>query len=139
MQNAQETPIQMVVDFLLMATLESGPMLYLINLKWLSKALYNSTAMNMNVISIKLALYLGFSWLNDECTSCAPSPGGGSLMCGEASARDTTVAFETILRLYFVKKGKIEFLYTKDSTIEKDGWFSGIFQFYIDEEAVLED
>lgn len=43
------------------------------------------------------------------------------------------------LKLYFVKKGKIEFIYTKDSTKEKDGWVSGIFSFYIDETVVLED
>lgn len=60
-------------------------------------------------------------------------------MCGDADARDTSVAFETVMHFYFVKKGKVEFLYTKDSTVEKDGWVSGIFQFYVDETAVLED
>lgn len=49
------------------------------------------------------------------------------------------MAFEMTLKLYFVKKGKIEFLYTKDSTKEKDSWVSGIFSFYIDESAMLED
>jgi len=39
-----------------------------------------------------------------------------------ASARDTSAAFETTLKLYFVKQGKVEFLYKKDSTKEKDGW-----------------
>lgn len=44
-----------------------------------------------------------------------------------------------ILRLYFVKKGKIEFLYRKDSVKEKDGFISGIFSLYIDETPVLND
>lgn len=43
------------------------------------------------------------------------------------------------MKLYFVKKGSIEFYYTKDSTQEKDGWISGLFSFYIDETVVLED
>lgn len=38
-----------------------------------------------------------------------------------------------------MKKGKIEFLYSKDSTKEKDGWISGIFSFFVDDSAVLED
>ena len=62
-----------------------------------------------------------------ECNTCYASDGGQSLLCGLASARDTSVAFETILKLFFVKKGKIEFLYKKDSTQEKDGWVSGFF------------
>lgn len=82
---------------------------------------------------------LGFSWFNSDCSVCEPSPGGGSLLCGEATAKDTSVAFELVLKLYFVKKGKIEFLYTKDSTKEKDGWISGLFSFYVDESVVLED
>jgi hypothetical protein len=42
-------------------------------------------------------------------------------------------------RLYFVKKGKIEFLYRKDSVRERDGWVSGQFSFFVDDIAVLED
>lgn len=74
-----------------------------------------------------------------DCQACSPSTGGGSLECGTASARDTSVAFETVMRLYFVKRGKIEFLYRKDSTKEKDGFISGIFSFYIDDTSVLDD
>ena len=59
--------------------------------------------------------------------------------CGEAKARDTSVAFETDMKLYFAKKGKIEFLYRKDSTKEKDGWISGFFSFYVDGNSVLDD
>ncbi len=77
--------------------------------------------------------------MNSECEVSKASPGGGALVAGEAKARDTTVAFEMTLKLYFVKKGKIEFLYTKDSTKERDSWISGIFSFYIDESAMLED
>ena len=43
------------------------------------------------------------------------------------------------LRLYFVKKGKVEFLYKKDSTKEKDGWVSGFFSFFVDNVSVLDD
>ena len=49
------------------------------------------------------------------------------------------MAFETIMKLYFVKNGKIEFLYRKDSTKEQDGWVSGIFSFYADDTSVLDD
>lgn len=59
--------------------------------------------------------------------------------CGEASARDTSVAFEMAMRLYFVKKGKIEFLYRKDSAKEKDGWISGLFSFFVDDVSVIDD
>jgi len=83
--------------------------------------------------------YFWFSWYTKDCSICSPTPGGGSYTCGEATARDTTVAFETIMKVYFVKKGIIEFQYTKDSTQETDGWISGLFQFFIDDIAVLED
>jgi hypothetical protein len=43
------------------------------------------------------------------------------------------------LRLYFTKKGKIEFLYKKDSTKEVDGFVSGYFSFYVDDTSVIED
>lgn len=80
-----------------------------------------------------------FSWTETECKPCSASSGGGSFVCGEADARDTTVAFESVLKLYFVKKGSIEFYYTKDSTQEADGWISGLFSLYVDETVVLED
>ena len=38
-----------------------------------------------------------------------------------------------------MKKGSIEFYYTKDSTLEEDGWISGLFSMYVDETVVLED
>lgn len=43
------------------------------------------------------------------------------------------------MRLFFVKKGKIEFLYRKDSTKEKDGWVSGVFSFFVDDTSVVDD
>jgi hypothetical protein len=64
---------------------------------------------------------------------------GDSLTCGEASATDTTVAFETILKLYFVKAGKIEFLYRKDSVKESGGWISGVFNLYVNGISKLDD
>ncbi len=33
----------------------------------------------------------------------------------------------------------IEFLYSKDSTKEADGWISGIFEVYIDDQLILSD
>jgi hypothetical protein len=42
-------------------------------------------------------------------------------------------------RLYFVKKGRIEFLYKKDSVRERDNWVSGQFSLFVDDIAVLED
>ena len=42
-------------------------------------------------------------------------------------------------RLYFIKKGRIEFLYKKDSVRERDGWVSGQFSLFVDDLAVLED
>ncbi|CDW77764.1 UNKNOWN [Stylonychia lemnae] len=83
--------------------------------------------------------YYWFSWFQKDCEPCSTTPGGASFTCGEASVMETSVAFETILKVYFVKKGKIEFQYTKDSTKESDGWISGLFQFFIDDIAVLED
>lgn len=80
-----------------------------------------------------------FTWFDGDCKPCQASPGGGSFLCGESAARDTSVAFETVMKLYFVKQGSIEFYYTKDSTQESDGWVSGLFSFYIDETVVLED
>lgn len=43
------------------------------------------------------------------------------------------------MKLYFVKKGKVEFLYKKDSTKEKDGWVSGFFSFFMDDISYIED
>ena len=43
------------------------------------------------------------------------------------------------MHLNFLKQGKIEFLYSKDSTREKDGFISGILQLYIDDTIILED
>jgi hypothetical protein len=42
-------------------------------------------------------------------------------------------------RIYFVKKGRIEFTYKKDSVRERDGWVSGIFSLFIDDISVLDD
>ena len=61
------------------------------------------------------------------------------MVCGDASARDTSIAFEMNYRLYFIKKGRIEFLYKKDSVRERDGWVSGQFSLFVDDLAVLED
>lgn len=38
-----------------------------------------------------------------------------------------------------MKRGKIEFLYRKDSVLEKDGWNSGVFSFFVDDTSVLDD
>lgn len=43
------------------------------------------------------------------------------------------------LRSYFVKKGRIEFNYKKDSVRERDGWISGFFSLFIDDISVLDD
>lgn len=61
------------------------------------------------------------------------------MVCGTAEAIDTSIAFETVMRIYFVKHGKIEFLYKKDSTQEEDGWTSGIFEFFVNDEVVFSD
>lgn len=82
---------------------------------------------------------VGFVWLQSECKPCTSSPIGDTFYCGESKARDTSLAFESTMELYFVKKGKIEFLYRKDSAKEKDGWMSGIFSFHIDDEALVQD
>ena len=42
-------------------------------------------------------------------------------------------------RSYFVKKGRIEFNYKKDSVRERDGWISGFFSLFIDDISVLDD
>ena len=42
-------------------------------------------------------------------------------------------------RLYFVKKGRIDFTYKKDSIRERDGWISGFFSLFIDDLSVLDD
>ncbi len=42
-------------------------------------------------------------------------------------------------RLYFVKKGRIDFTYKKDSIRERDGWISGFFSLFIDDISVLDD
>ena len=54
-------------------------------------------------------------------------------------ARNTSVAFEAIFKVYLVKKGTIEFLYRKDSTQETDGFVSGFFSLYVDETSILDD
>lgn len=41
--------------------------------------------------------------------------------------------------MFFVKKGKVEFLYRKDSVKEDDGWISGVFEFYVDNQVVYSD
>ncbi len=38
-----------------------------------------------------------------------------------------------------MKKGKIEFLYKKNSIRERDGWISGVFSLFIDDTSVLDD
>ena len=38
-----------------------------------------------------------------------------------------------------MKKGSIEFLYRKDSSKQDDGWISGLFSVYMDDNALLED
>lgn len=43
------------------------------------------------------------------------------------------------MKVFFVKKGKVEFLYRKGSSREKDGWISGIFSFYVDEVSLIDD
>jgi hypothetical protein len=83
--------------------------------------------------------FIGFSWFHSDCQPCSASPGGEKLVCGNASAKNTSVAFEMEMRLYFVKRGKVEFLYRKDSVKEKDGWVSGFFSFFVDDESVLDD
>ncbi len=80
---------------------------------------------------------------------CSPSREGASVQCGQASATETTTVFEFTMRMAFVKgqkifvkyrkAGQIEFLYTKETTKEKDGFISGVFQLYIDQQVVLED
>lgn len=39
----------------------------------------------------------------------------------------------------FVKNGKIDFLYRKDSTLEADEWVSGIVEFYVNDDLVYTD
>ena len=82
---------------------------------------------------------IGLSWVKEDCEVCKPSSGGASLTCGQSSAHDTSVAFEFVLALYFVKPGKIEFLYRKDSVSESGGWTSGTFTFYKDDDLLLKD
>lgn len=77
--------------------------------------------------------------MQSGCQNCHPSSDGSSLVCGDASARDTSVAFETTFKIQFVKKGKIEFLYKKESIRERDGWISGFFSLFIDDASVLDD
>lgn len=79
------------------------------------------------------------SWISKDCEKCKASPGGTSLVCGEAAARDTTVAFEFVLRLFFVKPGKVSFLYRKDSVAENGGWVSGVLQFFQNAHPSLKD
>ena len=74
-----------------------------------------------------------------DCSVCTAGFQGSSLQCGSATAVDTTTAFEITLHLNLVKTGSIEFLYMKDSTKEKDGFVSGLFQFYVDKTVVLSD
>ena len=38
-----------------------------------------------------------------------------------------------------MKRGSIEFLYRKDSSKQEDGWISGLFSVYMNEETLLED
>lgn len=83
--------------------------------------------------------YSWYQWITADCEPCTASPAGDALECGNSTAKNTSVAFELSLKLYFVKKGKIEFFYKKDSTQEKDGFISGFFSFYVDDTSVIED
>ena len=78
----------------------------------------------------RIYIYIEVSWISEDCENCKASPGGGSLVCGSATARNTTVAFEFVLRLFFVKPGKVSFLYKKDTIKEIGGWTSGAFTFF---------
>ncbi len=49
------------------------------------------------------------------------------------------MAFETSLKTFFVKRGKIELLYKKDSRVQLDGWTSGIFSIFMDDVSILQD
>lgn len=137
---APPTPSRMAADFQLMVISESGRGPLKTTQSSSEKLVLLDIAINTNVnLFIIFILPSGYTWIESDCELCAPSPGGGSYICGESKARDTSVAFETVMRLYFVKKGQIEFLFTKDATTEKDGWISGVFQFFVDDEVVLED
>eukprot|EP00347_Sterkiella_histriomuscorum_P001733 403370894 len=79
------------------------------------------------------------TWVEDQCTPCSSTEGGATYYCGEAQAMDTSVAFETELRVFMVKQGYIELLYRKDSVLMEDGWVSGIFEIYKDGEQIIMD
>ena len=53
--------------------------------------------------------------------------------------RDTSVVFEFTLDAFFVKQGKIEVLYRKDSIKEEDGFISGVFEFYMGNDIIYTD
>ena len=107
--------------------------------QWTSALSSQSPLLKNSYLRMTCYKYSWFMWLQDECKTCGSGKDGKALECGEATARDTSVAFQTVVRVYFVKKGKVEFLYRKDSTKEKDGWVSGIFSFYVDDTDVLDD
>lgn len=93
----------------------------------------------MFYIKMMFIVNLGFNWIPSGCQNCHAGPGGNSLVCGDATARDTSIAFEMTFRLYFVKKGKIEFSYKKDSIRERDGWISGAFSVFMNDISILDD
>lgn len=107
--------------------------------EWTDALKNTSDLMTKTVLDMHCYKFFWFTWLSDGCKSCSANLDGSALECGTSDARETSVAFENVMKVFFVKKGKIEFLYRKDSSREKDGWISGIFSFYVDETSLLDD
>jgi hypothetical protein len=114
------------------ATSTNGKMLERVRQIFKLRHLLLQTATNSIVIHSYIQLRsVGFTWIQEGCLPCSSNYDGSTFQCGEASARNTSVAFETIIKAELVKPGKIEFLYRKDTVKEKDGFISGRFSFYI--------
>ena len=96
-------------------------------------------AISMLVREIVLIKLVGSQWVEEDCEQCKSNEGGTALECGESKVRDTSVVFEFTLDAFFVKQGKIEILYRKDSIKEEDGFISGVLEFYMGNDIIYTD
>ncbi|CDW84817.1 UNKNOWN [Stylonychia lemnae] len=107
--------------------------------QWLHALQNTSEFIVRTKFASKCYMYFWSNWIEEECLPCQVLNAGQYLSCGEASARETSVAHEIVFELFFYKKGKLSLIYRKDTVREIDGWMSGIFEIYIDQQLVFQD
>jgi hypothetical protein len=91
-QNALPIPTQAEEVSLLAEISEIGQMLSTLQVPLRSSPGYNRIASPTTVSTLSQTVS-AFQWLKQDCDPCGPSPGGASLLCGNAYARNTSVAF----------------------------------------------